>query len=69
MSSQNNENNKKHHHDEKIVSAYDEQGNPKPEYGPQKLSKGFKVFLFFVYVVIGPALAIGVILLLERCSG
>lgn len=50
-----------------IVSAYDEEGNPKKEVGPPKLSTGFKVFLFFIYAL-GLILGLGVIVLLERCS-
>lgn|GEM_PF-1984764 len=54
---------------DEIVSAYDEDGNPKKEFGPPKLklTKGFKVFLFIVYAL-GLILALGVILILERCS-
>ncbi|MFA5421873.1 MAG: hypothetical protein WC344_03670 [Bacilli bacterium] len=50
-----------------IVSAYDADGNPKKEFGPPKLTKGFKVFLFFIYAL-GLVLALGVTFLLERCS-
>lgn len=50
-----------------IVSAYDEDGNPKKEFGPPKLSKGFKVFLFIVYGL-GLVLGLGLIFLLERCA-
>ena len=52
---------------DEIVSAYDEDGNPKKEFGPPKLTKGFKVFLFIVYAF-GLILALGVIVILERCS-
>ncbi|MDY0100953.1 MAG: hypothetical protein WCZ47_03265 [Bacilli bacterium] len=53
---------------QEIVSAYDEEGNPKKEYQNKGLSKGYKVFLFFVYAF-GLLLGLGVILLLERCQG
>ena len=59
---------KKENKKNEIVSAYDEDGNPLKEYGPPKLTKVFKVFLFFLYAF-GLVAALGVIFLLERCSG
>lgn len=53
---------------QEIVSAYDEDGNPKKEYQNKGLTKGFKVFVFFIYAL-GLLLGIGVIFLLERCQG
>jgi hypothetical protein len=58
---------KKENKKNEIVSAYDEDGNPKKEYGPPKLTKRFKVFLFIFYAF-GLVAALGVIFLLERCS-
>ncbi|HOC80309.1 MAG TPA: hypothetical protein PKK21_00320 [Bacilli bacterium] len=58
---------KKKNEKSEIVSAYDEDGNPKKESGLPKMTRGYKVFYFLMYGV-GLALSLGVIFLLERCS-
>ena len=51
-----------------IVSAYDENGNPKKRNEESKtLSKGFKVFVIFIYIL-GFFAALGVIYLMSQCS-
>ena len=58
---------KKENKKNEIVSAYDEDGNPKKESGRPKLTTRYKV-LYFVFYAIGLAASLGVIFLLERCS-
>ena len=51
-----------------IVSAYDENGNPRKENQDKlKLSKGFKVFVIIIYIL-GFFAALGVIFLMHQCS-
>ena len=53
---------KKKNEKSEIVSAYDEDGNPKKESGLPKMTRGYKVFYFLMYGV-GLAISLGVIFL------